>query len=168
MLWRYGRIVIPDVPAIKHTLLTEFHSSKLGVHSVQLRTYARMALQFFWPGMRSDVKKFIKACSICQRAKSLTTHPAGLLQPLPIPQQIWQDISMDFIVGLPVSKGNSVIFVVINRLSKYGHFMALRSNFNSHIVVEAFITHVVKLHGVPRSITSDRVRTFMQILATFV
>lgn len=87
--------------------------------------------------MRSDVKKFIQACSICQRAKSL--HLASLLQPLPIPQKIWQDISMDFFVGLPISRGNLVIFVVIDKLSKYGHFMALREDFNGHIMADTFL-----------------------------
>lgn len=67
---------------------------------------------------------------------------------------------MDFILGLPVSKGLSVIFIVINRLSKYGHFMALQSDFNSHTVVDSFVAHMVKLHAIPRSIVSDRDKTF--------
>ena len=81
--------------------------------------------------MHKDIAKFVKPYIVCQQAKSANTHPGGLLQPLPIPQQIWEDISMDFIVGLPLSKGLPVIFVVMDRLSMFGHFMQLKVDFSS-------------------------------------
>lgn len=96
---------------------------------------------------------------LCQQAKSTNTLPAGLLQPLPIPMQIWDDVAMDFITGLPNSHGFSVILMVINRLSKYAHFDPLPSDFDSPKVAATFNT-VVKLHGLPKSIVSDRDRVF--------
>lgn len=81
--------------------------------------------------MCKDIYEFIKNYQICQRAKTSQTHPAGLLQPLPIPTQVWEDVAMDFITGLPLSKGYSVIMVVIYRLSKFSHFASLRSNFTA-------------------------------------
>lgn len=86
------------------------------------------------------VNEFVKACFICQQAKTTNAHLSDLLQPLPIPQQIWEEISMDFILGLPLSKGFTVIYVVVDRLSKYGHFMPLKTNFTSQTVVQVFIT----------------------------
>lgn len=153
--------MIPKDASIKSQLLYEYHSTPIGGHAGFLRTYARLALQFYWPGMFQDVKAFVRHCTICQQAKSAHTHPAGLLQPLPIPQQIWEDISFDFITSLPASKGFTVIFVIVDRLSKFGHFVPLKSDFSSTSVAEAFIKNVVKLHGIPKTIVSDRDKIFL-------
>nr|GEW19042.1 ribonuclease H-like domain-containing protein [Tanacetum cinerariifolium] len=110
--------------------------------------------------MRHIIREFVRYCQIYQRAKSSQLHPAGLLSPLPIPNQVWEDVAMDFITGLPTSKGYTVIMVVIDRLSKYAHFAALRANYTAHQVAERFVQTVVKLHGIPRSIVFDRDKVF--------
>lgn len=161
LLWKKGKLVIPDVSQLRSRLMYEYHSTPIGGHTGSLRTFVRMSQQFYWQGMRRDIKDFVKNCMICQQAKSNHTHPNGLLQPLPIPQQIWEELSMDFTVGLPLSRGYSVIFVVVDRLSKFGYFIPLKAAFSSVTVAEAFINNVVKLHGVPKSIISDRDRTFL-------
>lgn len=83
------------------------------------------------------------------------------MQPLPIPQRIWDDIAMDFIVGLPNAKSFTVIMVVVDRLSKFGHFVPMKIDFSSTSVAIAFIQLIVKLHGVPRSIVTDRDKVFL-------
>lgn len=72
--------------------------------------------------MKKEIKKFVELCVVCQTKKYSTQKPAGLLQPLPVPTQVWEDVSMDFITGLPQSRGYTAIMVVVDRLSKYAHF----------------------------------------------
>lgn len=87
--------------------------------------------------------------------------PAGLLQSLPIPQQVCEDIALDFIVNLPSPHGYTNILVVVDRLTKYGHFIGLKLGFTSKSVAEAFISHIVEFHEFPKSIVSDKDRVFI-------
>ncbi|KAF9661627.1 hypothetical protein SADUNF_Sadunf19G0088500 [Salix dunnii] len=108
------RVVVPL--ALRDQLLHEFHDSKVAGHSGVLRTFKRLAQQFYWPSMHKHVKAYIQHCITCQKTKSETLAPAGLLQPLPIPCLVWDDISLDFIEGLPSSHGKDTIMVVMDRL----------------------------------------------------
>ena len=98
----------------------------------------------------------MRSCVTCQQNKTLTQRPAGLLQPLEVPSQVWADISMDFIEGLPKVGGKSVILTVVDRFSKYAHFIALGHPYTAASVARAFFTDIVRLHGFPTSIVSDR------------
>ena len=160
LYWK-DRIAVPADPAFKQQLLFECHDSVSGGHSGMARTIARICSQFYWPNMQEDIRNYVKNCTICQQAKSETTLPAGLLHPLPIPQQVWDDIAMDFITGLPPSHGYSTIMVVVDRLSKFGHFIPLRTDYNSRQVAEAFVANIVKLYGIPKTIVSDRDKVFI-------
>lgn len=160
-LYYEGRIVIPKGSDLIPTLIAEFHSSNVGGHSGLLRTYKRMAAVVYWRGMMRDIQDFISKCDTCQRNKYLTLAPAGLLQPLPVPQRVWDEVSMDFITGLPRAHGKDTILVVVDRFTKYAHFLALSHPFSAKDVAQLFIDHVVKLHGFPQSIVSDRDQLFM-------
>ena len=109
------------------------------------------------------MQEFVKQCDICQRQRYAATSPVGLLQPLLIPDCVWGDISLDFITGLPRSKGFDVVFVVVHRLSKYGHFIPLKHPYRTRQVAEIFAKEIVKLHGIPNSIVSDRDPLFMSL-----
>lgn len=86
-------IFLPTASYLTHDIIQEFHGS---THEGYVKTSQRLKANFYWKGMRRQVKEFIRGCDVCQRHKTDQTKPAGLLQPLPIPQQIWEDISMDF------------------------------------------------------------------------
>jgi hypothetical protein len=97
---------------------------------------------------------------VCQQAKHERQHPSGLLQPLPILAGCWQDISMDFIEGLPVSEGFNCILVVVDKFSMYSHFLPLKHPFIALQVAKLLLDAVVRLHGLPKSIVSDRDKIF--------
>ena len=106
--------------------------------------------------MTKDVHLFVMKCEVCQKCKYDRSAYPGLLQPLPIPKRIWQHITMDFIEGLPNSNGKQVIYVVVDRLSKVAHFMAISHLYIATEVAQSFLDNVFKLYGFPDSITSDR------------
>ena len=106
--------------------------------------------------MVRDLKQFVRECDACQRLKSDTCFPAGLLQPLAVPDGPWLDISMDFLEGLPRSQQKSVVFVVVDRFTKYVHFIPLAHLYTAAKVTHLFMQYVFKLHGMPFTIMSDR------------
>ena len=97
-------VYVPDVPGLREEILAHFHHSKEGEHSRWLRTYIRVKHFFYWEGLRKEVKDLVAKCDICQKIKYDQRAPMGLLQPLPILVRIWEDLSMDFIEGLPTSR----------------------------------------------------------------
>nr|KYP56033.1 Transposon Ty3-I Gag-Pol polyprotein [Cajanus cajan] len=163
ILFFKNKMVIPAKSPWIPKLLDEFHSTPQGGHSGFLRTYRRVPANLYWQGMKTDIMKYVQSCDICQRQKYTTAVPGGLLQPLVIPERIWEDISLDFITGLPRSKGFEAILVVVDRLSKYSHFVALKHPYTAKTIAEVFVKEVVRLHGVPTSVISDRDPLFMSL-----
>ncbi|XP_058788145.1 uncharacterized protein LOC131662390 [Vicia villosa] len=160
MLYK-DKIYIPAIPEMRQHLLHEFHSTPSAGHSGTQPTLARLSSSFNWPGVYKDVKLFVESCSICQRNKYMPKRKQGLLQPLEIPKQVWEEISMDFITHLPSSFGHTVIWVICDRLSKFVHFIALPTHFTSSSLATRFSSEVCRLHGIPISIVSDRDPLFL-------
>ena len=157
----HGKLWIGENTALQTKVIAALHSSAIGGHSGAFATYQRIKQLFHWKGMKQHVESFVQQCEICQKAKHLNTHPAGKLQSLPIPAGAWQDMLMDFIEGLPKSEGYEVIMVVVDRLTKYAHFLPLKHPYTTAGVARIFLDTVVKLHGFPQSIVSDRDRIFL-------
>ena len=157
---RQGRLWIGANSALRTKLIAALHCSAVGGHSGSTATYQRVRKHFDWRGLKRDVAEFVQQCTMCQQAKHEHVKPAGLLAPLPIPTAPWQDLTMDFVEGLPRSEEHDTIMVVVDRFTKFAHFVPLRHPFNAKQVPRAFWENVVKLHGIPVSIVSDRDKIF--------
>ncbi|MCH87860.1 Ty3/gypsy retrotransposon protein, partial [Trifolium medium] len=156
LLIHKGRIWISPNSRFKTLLLKEFHDTLVGGHAGVVKTLKRLSANFFWDNMRQEVQNFVRQCTVCQATKYDIRKPNGLLQPLTIPSQVWEDVSMDFVTGLPTSLGFSVLLVVVDRFSKGIHLGALPTGFTTYKVADLFTSMVSKHHGIPRSIVSDR------------
>jgi hypothetical protein len=116
---------------------------------------------FYWKKLQRLVRQYVRECPICQQNKVENVKPPGLLQPLLVLYAPFIDISMDFIDGLPKSEGKEVIFVVVDRFSKYAHLMTLTHPYSAITVAKVFMENVYKLHGMPATIVSDRDNIFL-------
>ncbi|KAL7137097.1 hypothetical protein ABFS83_10G071300 [Erythranthe nasuta] len=128
------------------------HGASIGGHSGIQNTYQRIQGVFLWSGLRSQVKEWVKNCHICQLSKHENVKTPRLLQPLPIPEGAWTCITMDFIVKLPKSHGKESIWVVVDRFTKYGHFIALSQPVTASTLAQTFIKEIYKLHGVTQQL----------------
>jgi hypothetical protein len=152
---------LETIQLCKTKLIGAFHSSAIGGHSGVNATYHRVKKLFLWKGMKNDEDTYVKQCSIYQHTKHSHSHPAGLLQPLPIPAGVWQDLSMDFVEGLPKSEGYTVIMVIVDKLTKFAHFLPLKHPYTAATVAQLFLDNIVKLYGIPSTIVSDRNKIFV-------
>jgi hypothetical protein len=141
--------------------LQEMHGGGLMRHFGVKKIEDVLATHFFWPKMRRDVGRYVSRCTTYNKAKS-QLNPHDLYMPLPVPSVHWEDISMDFVLGLPRTKrGRDSIFVVVDRFSKMAHFIPCHKSDNASHVADLFFTEIVRLHGVQNTIVSDRDAKFL-------
>jgi hypothetical protein len=130
-------------------------------HFGREKTLLMLADYFYWPRMRRDVDRFVKHYITCNKSKS-KLKPHGLYTPLSAPTTPWEDISMDFVLGLPRTKrGHDSIIMVVDRFSKMAHFIAYHKSDDVSHIANLFFRDIVCLHGVPKTIVSDRDVKFM-------
>ena len=154
-LFKRNRLCIPKC-SMRELLIKEAHGGGLMGHFGVIKTYDMLLEHFFWPGMKHDVHKVCEHCITCREAKS-RVKPHGLYTPLPVPSEPWTDLSMDFVLGLPrTRKGRDSIFVVVDRFSKMAHFIPCHKTDDAKLIADLFFKEVVRLHGIPKSIVSDR------------
>ncbi|KAL0540047.1 hypothetical protein IC582_024275 [Cucumis melo] len=151
------RLCVPSDSAVKTELLSEAHSSPFSMHPGSTKMYQDLKRVYWWRNMKREVAEFVSKCLVCQQVKAPRQKPAGLLQPLSIPEWKWENVSMDFITGLPRTlKGFTVIWVVVDRLTKSAHFVPGKSTYTASKWAQLYMSEIVRLHGVPVSIVSDR------------
>ncbi|MCO5576936.1 hypothetical protein L7F22_030757 [Adiantum nelumboides] len=157
LLYYLDRICVPHNGALRKILIQEHHEVPFVAHRGINKTYRLLSATYFWPQMQQDVIKYVKACHSCQIMKASRQLPQGLLQPLPVPKERWESISMDFITTLPrTSKGNAQILVIVDRFSKMAHFIPCKKAASAPDIASLFVQHIFRIHGLPRSIISDR------------
>lgn len=161
-----GRAHLQPTSPLVDVVLSGIHDL---AHEGNQKTIERVRRGFYWKGWKKTIQDYIRNCVVCQRNKWETLQPAGLLQPLPIPTAIWADISMDFVEALPKVSGKSVLLVVVDRFSKYAHFIPLGHPYTAESVARVFFSEIFRLHGLPETIVSDKKgmvvpRTFFQKL----
>ncbi|CAI7899456.1 unnamed protein product, partial [Closterium sp. NIES-53] len=152
-----GKIWVPNYAPLRQILLEEFHDVPYAGHFGSNKTLAGIAKYYYWPRMAVDVQQFVTSYDTCQRMKSSKQKKAGLLQPLPVPEQPWQVVSLDFITGLPsTSRGHDSILVVIDKFSKMGHFIPTNATATAEATARLFFDHIITIHGIPATLISDR------------
>ena len=164
---RSGAIAVPDAFELRRCIMRELHCSPYCGHTGIHRTQSLISRYFYWPNMHEDITEYVKGCIVCQRNKSVSGVPAGKLQPLPVPSDIWKDVSMDFIGPMPMTaRHHDYVLVVVDRLSKMAHFLPCKTNISGQNVAQLYAERIWSLHGLPRSIVTDRGRPFLNAFNT--
>lgn len=152
-----GRIYVPKDSDLRQTILKEAHGGLCGMHPGGNKLYHDLRELYWWPGLKREVTEFVGKCLTCQQVKAEHQLPSGLLQPVKIPFWKWERVTMDFVSGLPLtpSKKDSV-WVIVDRLTKSAHFIPVRTDFSLQKLAKLYVAEIVRLHGIPVSIISDR------------
>ncbi|KAH0671271.1 hypothetical protein KY285_023835 [Solanum tuberosum] len=168
-LWHYsagilrkkGKVYVGSHGTLRQQLISSFHDTPIGGHSGQLGTLKRLSQLFYWPKMKLMVNDYVSSCDVCHKNKDDDAAYPGLLQPLPVPNQAWFHTNMDFVEVLPKSKSKDVILVVVDRFTKYAHFIALSHLYTAATIASVFWKRIHSLHGTSESIVTDRDKVFL-------
>lgn len=160
LIWR-DRYWVPESEPLRTSLMQEAHDSPLTGHPGKNLLKGILSRKFFWPGLSSDVARFVQNCHSCGRNTVWRSRKQGLLQPLPIPDRVWSEISMDYITELPITeRGNRHVLVITDRLAK-GTIWIPVPDLESATLARAMISNYIGHHGLPSAITSDRGEQFV-------
>jgi hypothetical protein len=168
--WLQGqRIVVPNAGTLRQGIIRDMHNAPLAGHVGMQKTLQAVSRVFWWPGLRRDVKEYVNNCHACQTNKASNQRPAGLLQPLPIPERRWECVTMDLITSLPETPtGLDAVAVFVDKLSKMVHFAACKTAISAEEFAELYIQHVVRHHGISKVLISDRDPRFTSKFLTAV
>lgn len=152
-----NRVCVPVDKGLRDKILLHAHQSRFSIHPGSNKMYQDLKRYYHWSGMKKEVANYVAQCSICQMVKAERGLPSGLLQSLPLPEWKWDMITMDFVTGLPrTAGGKDAIWVIVDRLTKSAHFLAIKKTDGVDVLAEKYLQEIVKLHGIPVSIVSDR------------
>ena len=148
---------VPEIGELKREIMEEAHSSAYAMHHGSTKMYHTLREHYWWKGMKKEIADFVSRCLICQQVKAEHQKLAGKIQPLPIPVWKWNKITMDFVTGLPrTRRQHDAIWVIVDRLTKSTHFLPVINDDLLDKLDQLYVEEIVRLHGVPISIVSDR------------
>ena len=151
------RVCVPDQLALRHLVIRESHDAPVGGHFGIDKTIQRVEQTFTWPGMTADIREYVRSCDSCQRSKPVVGRTRGLLQPLPVPADRWEEVSLDFVTGLPrTARGHDAVLVVVDRFTKWAYFIPTQTTVDAKGTAELFHEWIFSRHGMPKGIVSDR------------
>ncbi|KAJ9553199.1 hypothetical protein OSB04_017244 [Centaurea solstitialis] len=157
LLTRHTRVWVPHAGGARQTLLEEAHKSRFSIHPGATKMYRDLRTDYWWPGMKREVARYVESCLTCLKVKAEHQRPHGKMQLLEIPEWKWENLTMDLITKLPKTPRKfDAIWVIVDRLTKSAHFLAIRESFTSEQLADLYVKEVVRRHGVPVSIISDR------------
>jgi hypothetical protein len=160
LLLRKGKAYVPRESALRQEILAMCHDDPYSGHFGAKRTQELVARHYFWQELRDDVRDYVNSCAICQRTKAKRHRTHGELAPLPVPSGPWQEITMDFITGLPPTKWRNQVFdsilVVVDRFTKVARYIPVRKDITAPELADVFMNTIFKDYGVPAGIVSDR------------
>jgi len=134
------RIYVPEIKSIREMILREAHDSAYSIHPGSTKMYLDLKEKYWWYGLKRDVAEYVAICDTCQRVKAEHQRPAGLLQPMKIPEWKWEEVGMDFIVGLPrTQSGYDSIWVIVDRLTKVAHFILVKTTYTGAKLAELYM-----------------------------
>jgi hypothetical protein len=162
IVWFNNRIVVPKNDVVRQQILDEAHLSRYSIHPGSTKMYHDLKQHYWWTKMNIKIARYVARCDTCKRVKAIHMKITGPLQSLPILTWKWEDISMDFIVGLPrTTKGFDSIWVIVDRLTKIAHFLPVKVKYTVATYAELYIARILSLHGIPKTIVSDREPQFV-------
>jgi hypothetical protein len=145
IVWFNNRIVVPKNDEIRQQILDEAHLSRYSIHPGSTKMYHNLKQHYWWTKMKIEIARYVARCDTCRRVKAIHMKTTGPFQSLPIPTWKWEDISMDFIVGLPrTTKGYDSIWVIIDRLMKIAHFLPVKTYYPVITYAQMYIARILK------------------------
>jgi hypothetical protein len=149
------RLCVPN--QLRVEIMDEAHNTITeAAHRGYFKTYNRISGTYYWPRMSREIKNYVKTCDVCQKSKPRRHAPLGLLQPIPVPSQPFEVVSMDFIPELPVSNGFDNILVIVDKLTKYALFIPTVVSIKELGAAQLFFHHVISQYGILHQVISDR------------
>ena len=157
MVVKGQRMCVPEYGELKRDIMEEAHSSAYAMHPGSTKMYRTLKEHYWWNGMKKEITSFISRCLTCQQVKVEQQKPARKIQLLLIPEWKWEKIIMDFVAGLPqTQRQHGAIWVIVDQLTKSAHFLPVNVEDSLEKLAQLYVDEIVRLHGVPVSIVSDR------------
>ena len=150
-------LCVPNVSELRNKLMYESHNTVFTMHPGGNKMYQDLKQYYWWRGMKKDIVEYVSKCLTCQQVKVEHQVPSGLLNPIPIPHWKWDNITLDFVSSFPLTQvKHDSVWVIVDRLTKSTHFLTVRLDYSMNRLAELYVNEIVRLHGIPLSIVSDR------------